>query len=142
MDGHDRKAPFLVTLADQELFGFAALWDRSFREDGTAVESCVHITMPANEIMADIHNGGANPHRMPAIVRAEDRDAWLTGTPEEARAVLKPYPSDLMVAYDFSTRVNSVKNNSPDLIQPATSNDLFGEPAQDRWWQPPESDQE
>ena len=142
VDRQGRKAAFLVTLADQELFGFAALWDRSFRDDGTAVESCVHITMPANEIMADIHNAGANPHRMPAIVRAEDRDAWLVGTPEEARAVLKPYPSDLMVAYEVSTRVNSVKNNSPDLIQPAGSSDLVAEPAQNSLWQPPESDQE
>lgn len=142
VDGRGRKAPFLITLADQELFGFAALWDRSFRDDGSAVESCVHITMPANEIMADIHNAGSNPHRMPAIVRAEDRDAWLSGTPGEARAVLRPYSSDLMVAYEVSTRVNSVKNNSPDLIQPVSSGDLPAESAQESLWQPPETDQE
>jgi putative SOS response-associated peptidase YedK len=115
---HGRKAPYLITVADQELFGFAALWDRSVREDGTAIESCVHVTMPANELMAEIHNTGNNPHRMPAILRAEDREAWLTGTPEEARAVLKPYRADLMHAYEVSTRVNSVRNNSPDLIEP------------------------
>ena len=105
-------------MADQELFGFAGLWDRSVKEDGTAIESCVHITMPANELMADIHNAGNNPHRMPAILRAEDREAWLTGTPAEARAVLTQYPSNLMDAYEVSTRVNSVQNNSPDLIEP------------------------
>jgi putative SOS response-associated peptidase YedK len=115
---HGRKAPYLITVADQELFGFAALWDRSVRDDGTAIESCVHVTMPANELMAEIHNTGNNPHRMPAILRAEDREAWLTGTPEEARAVLKPYRADLMHAYEVSTRVNSVRNNSPDLIEP------------------------
>jgi putative SOS response-associated peptidase YedK len=117
-DEYGRKAPYLITVADQELFGFAALWDRSEREDGRAVESCVHITMAANELMADIHNTGNNPHRMPAILRAEDREAWLTGTPEEARPVLRQYPADLMDAYEVSTRVNSVKNNSPDLIEP------------------------
>ena len=142
LDASGRKAPFLITLADQEVFGFAALWDRSFKEDGTVIESCVHITMPANEILTDIHNGGANPFRMPAIVRSEDRDAWLTGTPEEARAVLRPYPSDLMVAYEVSTRVNSVKNNSPDLIRPAEAADLFSEPIREMRGQPPESDQE
>jgi putative SOS response-associated peptidase YedK len=118
VDEYGHKAPYLITLADQELFGFAALWDRRLREDGTAVESCVHITMPANELMADIHNTGNNPHRMPAILRAEDREAWLTGTPEEARAVVGQYPADLMDAYEVSTRVNSVKNNSSDLIEP------------------------
>jgi putative SOS response-associated peptidase YedK len=76
------------------------------------------MTMPANALMADIHNTGNNPHRMPAILRLEDRAAWLEGSLEEARAALVPYPADLMVAYEVSSRVNSVKNNSPDLIEP------------------------
>jgi putative SOS response-associated peptidase YedK len=50
---------------------------------------------------------------MPAILRAEDRDAWLNGTLEQARAALTQYAADLMVAYEVSTRVNSVKNNDP-----------------------------
>jgi putative SOS response-associated peptidase YedK len=118
VDQYGRKAPYLITAADQELFGFAALWDRSVKGDGRAIESCAHITMPANELMADIHNSGNNPHRMPAILRAEDREAWLTGTQEEARSVLTQYPAHLMDAYQVSTRVNSVTNNSPDLIEP------------------------
>jgi putative SOS response-associated peptidase YedK len=118
LDAQGRKSPYLVSVADQELFGFAGLWDRSVKEDGTVVESCVHITMPANALMADIHNTGNNPHRMPAILRREDHEAWLKGTTEEARAVLTPYPSDLMVAHKVSTRVNSVRNNSPELIEP------------------------
>src|SRR5882762_11875870 len=85
---HGRKAPYLITLADQDLFAFAGLWDRSRKNDGTVIESCVHITMPANALMADIHNTGNNPHRMPAILGAEDRDAWLNGTVEQARAAL------------------------------------------------------
>jgi putative SOS response-associated peptidase YedK len=40
------------------------------------------------------------------------------GTPEEARAVLRQYSADLMDAYEVSKRVNSVKNNSPDLLEP------------------------
>ena len=118
LDAQGRKAPYLVTVADQELFAFAALWERSVRHDGTVIESCVHVTMPANELMADIHNTGSNPHRMPAILRRDDQAAWLRGTPAEARVVLRPYPSDLMVAHRVSTRVNSVRNNSPELIEP------------------------
>lgn len=118
LDHYGRKAPYLITVVDQDLFAFAAIWDRSVREDGRAIESCAHVTLPANALMADIHNTGAHPHRMPAIVRAEDRDTWLNGTPDEARAVLKPYPGDLMLAYEVSTRVNSVKNNEPSLLDP------------------------
>jgi putative SOS response-associated peptidase YedK len=55
---------------------------------------------------------------MPAIVGAADRDAWLRGSAEDARAVLKQYPTDLMDACEVSTRVNSVKNNDPGLINP------------------------
>jgi putative SOS response-associated peptidase YedK len=118
LDAQGRKTPYLVTLADQELFAFAGLWDRSERNDGAVIESCAHITMPANELMADIHNAGNHPRRMPAILRREDHEIWLKGTNAEARAVLATYPADLMVAHPVSTRVNSVRNNGPDLIEP------------------------
>ena len=118
LDAQGRKTPFLVTLADQEVFGFAGLWESTVREDGAVIESCAHITMPANELMSDIHNGGSHPRRMPAILRREDHEAWLEGTTAEARAALAPYPADLMVAHPVSTRVNSVRNNGPELIEP------------------------
>lgn len=115
-DGH--KQPFFIHLADRETFGFAGLWDRSFATDGTAVESCAHITMSANALMRDIHNTGSNPHRMPAILRSEDHEAWLNGSAVEARAALVPYPAELMVAYAVSTRVNTPKNNDASLLDP------------------------
>lgn len=115
------KVPYLITLSDQEVFGFAGLWDRSVREDGTAVESCAHITMPGNALLTEIHNTGLHPGRMPAILRREDQEAWLRGSSAEALAVLRPYPAGLMVAYRVSTRVNSVRNNSPDLIEPVAA---------------------
>ena len=121
LDEQGHKIPYFIHLADQDLFGFAALWDRSVRPDGTAVESCAIITMPGNALMHDIHNTGANPHRMPAILRKEHREAWLSGSAEQAHAVLEPYPADLMVAYAVSTRVNSPKNNDPSLIEPRAS---------------------
>jgi putative SOS response-associated peptidase YedK len=118
LDAEGRKTPYLVTLADQEVFGFAGLWDWSVRDDGVVIESCAHITMSASELLADIHNGGSHPQRMPAILRREDQEAWLRGSPAEARAALVPYPADLMVARPVSTRVNSVRNNGPELIEP------------------------
>src|SRR5271170_726175 len=41
------KQPYYITANDQAIFGFAGLWDRSKRDDGTGVESCAIITMPA-----------------------------------------------------------------------------------------------
>jgi putative SOS response-associated peptidase YedK len=118
LDAEGRKTPYLVTVADQELFAFAGLWERSVGDGGTALESCAHITLPANELLTDIHNTGNNPYRMPAILRREDQAVWLRGTAAQAHALLRPYPSDLMVAHRVSARVNSVRNNSPELIAP------------------------
>ena len=107
-----------IKLADQELFGFAALWDRSIEPGGIVAESCALITMPGNEIMRHIHNTGAHPFRMPALLAKQDREQWLTGTPSEAKAVLKQYPQDCMVSYQVSTRVNSPRNNDATLVTP------------------------
>jgi putative SOS response-associated peptidase YedK len=113
VEADGRKQPFYIHLADQEVFGFAGVWDRSVKEDGESVDSCTIITMPANELMADIHNVKA---RMPAILRTEDHDAWLSGSADAAETVLTPYPSELMVAHPVSTRVNTPKNTDAKLI--------------------------
>jgi putative SOS response-associated peptidase YedK len=113
-----RKQPFYVHVTDQDIYAFAAIWDRSVKADGTVIESCAHITMPANELMCDIHNAGANPNRMPAILRREDHESWLSGTPDEARALLQPYPAGLMVAHPVGLRVNNSRSQGPELIEP------------------------
>jgi putative SOS response-associated peptidase YedK len=118
VDADGRKRPFFIHLSDREIFGFAALWDRSFAADGSVMESCAHITMPANALMRDVHNAGSHPYRMPAILRAEDHEAWLSGSSNEARNVLVQYPADLMVAYAVSPRVNKPANDDPSLIEP------------------------
>lgn len=120
VDAHGRKIPYFIRLTDQETFGFAALWDRSRKPDGTRIESCALITMPANSLMYDVHNGGNNPHRMPAILQKRDREAWLSGSIEDARAVLVQYPAELMTAYPVSTRVNKPENDDESLLEPVS----------------------
>lgn len=92
------------------------------------IESCTVITMLANALLSRIHNskkvGGKrvllpeSERRMPAILAREDHETWLTGTVEDAFAALKPYPSELMVAWPVANRVNSVRNKGAELIQP------------------------
>jgi putative SOS response-associated peptidase YedK len=55
---------------------------------------------------------------MPAILRKEDHEAWLSGSLDDARAVLKQYASAEMQAYEVSLKVNSPKNDEPCLIDP------------------------
>lgn len=108
-----RKQPWFIGLANKEVMAFAALWDRSVKADGTAIESFTIITLPANDFMAEIHN---EKLRMPAILRAEDVDAWLRGTLEEAKAALIQFPGGLLHAHRVSTRVNSPKNDDASLM--------------------------
>jgi putative SOS response-associated peptidase YedK len=106
-----RKLPFYIRPGDQgETFGLAALWDHA--ADGSGLFTVTHITMPPNAAIARIHD------RMPAILRAEDHDAWLQGTPEQAAACIKPYPDEFTIVRRVSTKVNSTRNNGPELIEP------------------------
>ena len=109
------KTPFYITCADQPVFGLAGLWDASRADDGSVIESCTIITMPPNSLLAEIHNA---KQRMPAILQSQDIDAWLSGAIDQARAALKPYPSDSMVAWPVSSRVNTPKNDDAQLIEP------------------------
>jgi putative SOS response-associated peptidase YedK len=108
------KQPYYIQPAgDGEVFSIAALWDRSRTETGEDVLSCAIIAMPANELLAEIHNA---KQRMPLILPPEAVDTWLTGSVEQAQALLVPYPSELMRAHPVSKRVNTPKNDDPDLV--------------------------
>jgi putative SOS response-associated peptidase YedK len=110
-----QKQPFYVRVVDQDVHGYAGLWEASKREDGTVLESCTILTMPANPLMAGIHNAPGK-QRMPVILRREDYEIWLSGSLDEARSALIQYPSDGMLAWPVSTRVNAPKNNDAALI--------------------------
>jgi putative SOS response-associated peptidase YedK len=110
-----KKQPFYIKTTDA-VHGYAGLWDSSKRDDGTALESFTIITLPAHPMMAEIHNAPGK-QRMPVILDRKDYEAWLSGTVEEARAVLKQYPADSMLAWPVSTRVNKPQNNDATLIE-------------------------
>ncbi|HUI59412.1 MAG TPA: SOS response-associated peptidase [Steroidobacteraceae bacterium] len=111
-----RKEPYYIHLADREIFGVAGLWERARGADGTESYSCTLVTIPSNELLASVHN---EKLRMPAVLREEDHDAWLSGTAAEAKATLTPYPSDVMVAWQVSRRLYAVKTpDDASLIEP------------------------
>ena len=107
------KQPWFIHLVERELFGFAGLWDRSVATDGTAVESFTIITMPTSQFMAEIHN---TRRREPAILAPRDQQTWLAGNAADARASLRPAAEGVLSAHPVSTRVNSPRNQGPELI--------------------------
>ena len=53
---------------------------------------------------------------MPVIIAPDDRERWLKGP--NPRELLKPYPSEEMTMWAVSPKLNSPKNDSPDLLEP------------------------
>jgi putative SOS response-associated peptidase YedK len=58
---------------------------------------------------------------MPVILKPNWWSVWLGEEPADApqlKALLAPYPSEEMVAWQVSARVVNFKNNDPSLIEP------------------------
>jgi len=109
-----RKAPMRIRLKTGEPFGFAGLWDSWRKPDGNELQSFTIITTEANELLKPIHD------RMPVILPEEAEQKWLSVDVKDASellSLLKPYPSDLMEAYDVSLLVNSPRNDLPECIR-------------------------
>ncbi len=113
------KTPMFIRFKSNEPFAFAGLFDTWKSPEGESLTSCTIITTAANELMKPIHE------RMPVILPTKDYATWLDPRNADlARlvALLGPYPAaDEMVAYPVSTRVNSPRNNSPELTQPVAA---------------------
>jgi putative SOS response-associated peptidase YedK len=110
------RQPFFVHLLDRSVFGLAAVWDRSVRDEEDVIESCSIICVPPNELMVEVAN---TESRMPAILRRKDYQTWLQGTPVEAKAALRSYGQHGMQAHPVSPRINSTAPDDSGLIQRA-----------------------
>jgi putative SOS response-associated peptidase YedK len=110
------RQPYFVRLLDRSVFGVAAIWDRSVKDKDDVIESCAMLCVPPNDLMIRVAN---TEGRMPAILRRRDYQAWLRGTPVEAKAALQPYKQDWMEAYRVSPKVNSRNADDATLILPA-----------------------
>jgi putative SOS response-associated peptidase YedK len=58
-------------------------------------------------------------NRMPVILPREVEQVWLDQGIIDShflKSLLMPYPAELMIAYEVSALVNSVKNNGPECL--------------------------
>ena len=118
----DGKIPYFLHAPDDGQLAFAGLYelwpDPALPDDDPAkwLWSCTVITAQAADTLGEIHD------RCPVIVPADMRDAWLdctTGSAEAARRLLDEMPAPVLEPRVVSTAVNSVRNDGPELIQPA-----------------------
>lgn len=112
--GEDGKQPYHIGLESGEPFAFAGLWEHwQPKDDREPIDSFTIIVTEANVKLQPIHD------RMPVILAPEDHEAWLTGDPDTAAAMLRPFPAEAMTAYPISRRVNKPENDDPGVIEPA-----------------------
>ena len=110
------KIPHAVRLASEDPFFLAGLWDIWHARKADALHTFTILTTEPNALLKTLHN------RMPLIIRPEDAEFWLhpdVQEIEEIEPLLEPYPAEEMIAYPVSARVSNVRNDSPDLIEPA-----------------------
>lgn len=107
-----QRLPHMVEVTDQPMFCFAGLWGTSVDREGQHVESVAIITTEANDRLSPLHE------RMPVILSAETLATWLDPEtdPRLLRALLKPYPSNLMSTRRVDAVVNDARVDTPECV--------------------------
>ncbi len=102
-----KKYPYFISVKNQEVFSFAGLWEvRDAEPDGQPLITFTIITVPANPLMAKIHN---SKMRMPAILIGENVAKWLDPQTSQAElgTILSPISEDLMEAHTVKPLKNT-----------------------------------
>jgi putative SOS response-associated peptidase YedK len=112
--GARAKQPFAIAMKDGSVFGLAGLWENwKNPKTGQWERTFAMITVPSNDLVGQIHD------RMPAILKPESYERWL-GPETDPHDVLITYPSESMVIWPISTRVNSPDNDDASLLDRIT----------------------
>jgi len=124
------KVPMYIRRQDQQLIGFAGLWEewapKDADEDAEKHKSCTIITTEPCAAVRAIH------HRMPAVLEATDYEKWLDPQPVEDREslakLLRPFDGAELEAYPVARIVNTPAVDGPECIErvaPPAQLDLF-----------------
>jgi putative SOS response-associated peptidase YedK len=120
--GPKAKRPFAIALKSGEPYAFAGLWESWRPKEGEPLETFTILTTDPNSVMEPIHN------RMPVILEPDNYNRWLdAGDPARPPVdLLRPYPAERMTAWPVGDRVGNVRNNDPELLEPAETADVPG----------------
>ena len=102
---------------------FAGIWASRLDPDTDVWHrTCSIITTGAEGAVSTLHD------RMPVSLVPAVWDAWLDRDlrdPEVVAGLLQPIDPDIIMEHSVSNRVNSVKNNGPELREKAEPETLF-----------------
>lgn len=120
-----RKRPYFVRARRNDKgeappLAFAGLYETWTGPNGEELDTAAIITTDANRTLAALHD------RMPVFVAPQDFERWLDCANVEAKAaaaLIKPADDALLEAYEVSTAVNRVVNDSAALLAPLSATD-------------------
>jgi putative SOS response-associated peptidase YedK len=133
--GPEHKQPYYTSYADGASLAMAGVWE--FWKPAAAdpaypdgLVTCSVLTTEAVGVLRAVHD------RMPLILPPAAWDTWLDpdrpATDDAVAALLAPPPQELVARFELrpvSSRVNSVRNNGPELIAPMSAAEVV-EPLQ------------
>jgi putative SOS response-associated peptidase YedK len=114
LDDGKTKLPFDIHLKGERPFVMAGIYESATPQRPS---TCLLFTTGPNELMSPIHD------RMPVILEPAEAAAWLERgeMPKDKFATLmKPHSATDMEAIPISTLVNSIKNEGPEVLTPAS----------------------
>lgn len=111
------RQPFLIRRADGAPLALAGLWSGWHDpETEQVIRTFTIVTTTANRTLSAVHD------RMPVMLAREHWARWLDPTLQdtgELTALLEPAADNELVLYPVRALVNNVRNNGPELIEPA-----------------------
>lgn len=112
--GIPAKQPFYISRIDGRSLAMAGLYEWWQEGEDRWRLTCSVITTQANADVEGVHT------RMPMTIRPEVWQAWLDPAvlAQEAAGLMRPPAAGLLRVHPVATRVNAVRHNGPELIQP------------------------
>lgn len=118
------KQPFHIAAPDGQPLAFAGIWsvwrDPEADDDADPLFSAAIVTTQARGAMEELH------HRMPVILPEGLWADWLASETDEAPHLVDAVSAlapPRLVATPITPRVNNVRNDGPELVEPGSVDD-------------------
>lgn len=110
------KTPHWIYPRAGGVLSLAGVWETWSRPGATTRNTFAILTTEASEDVRLIHD------RMPVVIDAGRRDAWLARdtAPDQLLRLMAPAPAETFTSRVVSTRVNRVAEDDSALIEPVT----------------------
>ncbi|MBF0431576.1 MAG: SOS response-associated peptidase, partial [Fibrobacteria bacterium] len=113
-----KKVPYYICLKHNEPMLFAGIYDHWKKPEGSYLSTFAIATVPANTLMAQIHN---DKQRMPALLLSQDiAQRWLDNSVDDTECLLPlltSAPDGVLQAHVVGKEVGSPQNNHEGLTE-------------------------